>query len=134
VQKEDTVDTQLMDPALLTELPSMSTETLLLQSVEEVNEDVVHAPFELDENTMRSLQQFIDSHGFQSPPNQVLCDIYTRLIYSVSRCRSNGPSKYHHSHAGSSIRFAAFQSRRQTRDRRRTRRTCKKEKTRKQRT
>ena len=76
-----------MDPALLTELPSMSTETLLLQSAEEVNEGIVHPPFELDENTMRSLQQFIDSHGFQSPPNQVLCDIYTRLMYSVSGCR-----------------------------------------------
>jgi len=74
LKKEDTVDTQLMDPALLNELPSMSTETLLLQTAEEVNESIVHPPFELDENTMRSLQQFIDSHGFQSPPNQVLCD------------------------------------------------------------
>ena len=76
-----------MDPALLAELPPMSTETVLLQSVEEVNEGIVHPPFELDENTMRSLQQFIDSHGFQSPLNQVLCDIYTRLMHSVSRYR-----------------------------------------------
>jgi hypothetical protein len=65
-----------MDPALLTDLPSISAEPLLLTG--EGNDSTVPTPFELDENTMRSLQQFIDEQGFQSPPNQsadqqVLC-------------------------------------------------------------
>lgn len=74
---EETTDTHPMDPTLLTDLPSMSAEPLLPQNGEG-NDSTVPPPFELDENTMRSLQQFIDAQGFQSPPNQsadeqVLC-------------------------------------------------------------
>jgi hypothetical protein len=58
-----------MDPALLTGLLSMSADPLLPQTGEG-NDSTIPPPFELDENAMRSLQQFIDAQGFQSPPNQ----------------------------------------------------------------
>ena len=74
-KEEETDNAQPLDPAFLAFLPSLSAEALLPRTgAEEINDGIVHPPFELDENTMRSLQQFIDSHGFQSPPNQVLCD------------------------------------------------------------
>ena len=78
VKEEETEDAQMMNSALVTEPPSLSEGQLVPQTAGgEVNDNIVHAPFELDENTMRSLQQFIDSHGFQSPPNQVLCDLFS---------------------------------------------------------
>src|SRR5277367_2544937 len=83
VKKEETEDAQQMNSASPTELASLSGEHLLPQTGEDVNDNIVHPLFELDENTMRSLQQFIDSHGFQSPPNQVLCDLYSSDLSSL---------------------------------------------------
>jgi hypothetical protein len=76
-----------MDPALLADLPPMSTGILLPQTGD-VDGNVVHPPFELDENTMRTLQQFMDSHGFHTSPNhsadeQVYWCSYFSDVYSL---------------------------------------------------
>ena len=59
-----------VDPALLTDRPPMPTTEHFAETGDLDGSSVGHTPFELDENTMRSLQQFIDSHnGFQTSPN-----------------------------------------------------------------
>jgi hypothetical protein len=47
-----------MDRSILDALSSMTPQQMLSQ-----NDDLNHPPFELDEDTIRSLQQFIESQG-----------------------------------------------------------------------
>jgi hypothetical protein len=57
---------EVMDQSILDDFSSLTPIQLLAQNEEHTT--VPLAPFEFDENTLRSLQQFIESQGLHPPP------------------------------------------------------------------